>query len=101
MLKQYWKIECSEHLNMLYQTKVSSKHLSEKRLKDFIQTLIAKYILTAEEILEEHKSIPFKKRKRYIEIMRINNQQSGKKTINFMADGAGISIIAYLVEEIE
>ena len=101
MTKQYWKIECSEHLNKLFEAKASTKHLSEKRLKDFMQTLIAKYILTPEEILEEHKSMPFKKRKQYVNITRTNDKQLGKTSISFMADSAGISVIAYLIEEFD
>ncbi|RKR83491.1 hypothetical protein BDD43_3701 [Mucilaginibacter gracilis] len=99
--KQYWKIKCTEHLKTLFECKVSVNHLSEKRLKEFMQTLIAKYILTPQEILDEHKSIPFKKKTQYVHITRTNEKLSGKTTINFMADSAGISVIAYLIEEFE
>lgn len=100
MIKKYWKIECSEGLSQIFEAKVSTEHLSEKRLKDFIQTLIAKYILTPQEVLEEYKSVPFRKRNKYVHITRTNDKYFGKTTINYMADSVGISIVAYLIEEL-
>ena len=99
MSKQYWKIECTGHLKTLYETKVSVKHISEKRLMHFMQVLVYKYILTPDEILDEYKSIPFIKKKQYVHVLRSNEERDGKIKINFTADNSGISIIAYLVEE--
>lgn len=99
MPKQYWKIECTEHLKILFETKVSVKQISEKRLMEFIQALIYKYILTPEEMLVECKSIPFKSKKHYVHISRTSEEKEGKIRISFMTDSSGISIIAYLIEE--
>lgn len=81
MIKRYWKIECSEHTKMLFEAKVNVNHISEKRLQEFIQTLMAKYVLTPEEILEEYLAIPFKKRKKYVYITRYS-QTAARKNIN-------------------
>jgi hypothetical protein len=99
MTKRYWKIECSEHKTSKLKVKVPETHLSEKRLKHFIQVMIAKYALTPQEILDEHIAIPFKHRKEYVTINRTNSLHNGKVSIIFFADSGGISVTAHLVDE--
>jgi len=99
MTNQYWKIECTERMETIFEAKISVKHISEKRLMEFMRTLIAKYILEPEEILDEYRTIPFRKKKEHVHITRTNEKMEDKMLINFMADSAGISIIAYLLEE--
>lgn len=93
---KYWKIECTKHLKTLFQAKINANHISEKKLVEFIRTLISKHALSNEEILEQHLKIPFTKRKDYIQIVRTNSNTNGNLQINFITQIADISIIAYL-----
>jgi len=50
-------------METIFEAKISVKHISEKRLMEFMRTLIAKYILEPEEILDEYRTIPFRKKR--------------------------------------
>jgi len=95
---KYWKIECTRHLSTIYQTKVSSKHLSEKKLIEFIRVLMSKYALSNDEILEQHIRLPFKISKDYINVARTNSVLNEPLGINFMTQVADISISAWLTD---
>lgn len=95
---KYWKIECTKHLSTIYEAKVSTKNLSEEKLKNFIITLMSKYALSDNEILEQHLRVPFKKTKCYINILRTNSGLGEPLMISFMTQVADISICATLTD---
>jgi hypothetical protein len=89
---KYWKIECSRHLAIIFQTRVNTKHLSEKKLIEFIRILMSKYALSDDEILEQQLRIPFKKPKNYINIKRTNNKLGEPLNIDFSTQIADIYV---------
>jgi hypothetical protein len=93
---KYWKIECTRHLSTIYQTKINTKHLSEKKLIDFIRLLMSKYALSDDEILEHYIQLPFKTSKNYINITRTSSKLNEPLNINYMAQVGDISISAWL-----
>ena len=93
---KYWKIECTKHLSTLYQTEISTKHISEKKLAEFIKVLISKYALSDEEILQHYIQVPFKTKRDYINITRTNSKLNEPLRINFSATVADISVCAWL-----
>jgi len=93
---KYWKIECAKHLSILFQTKVNAEHLPEKNLIEFIRTLMSKYALSDNEILEQCIRQPFKTSKDYIIITRSNSKLNEDLSISFMSQIADISISAWL-----
>ncbi len=95
---KYWKIECTKQLSTIFQTKVDTRHLTEKKLKEFIIVLISKYALSDDEILEQHLRVPFKKIKDYIQIQSENRKINNSLIINFSAQVADISVVVSLTE---
>ena len=95
---KYWDILCEKHMETLYQTKINARHISEKNLIEFIRTLISKYALSDVEILEQYLTIPFKKKKNYINILRTNSHLNEPLSINFIAQVADISVTAQLID---
>ena len=95
---KYWDILCEKHMEIIYQTKIDTRHISEKNLIQLIRTLISKYALSDEEILEQHLTIPFKKKKDYINILRSNSKINEPLSINFITQVADISVTAQLID---
>src|SRR5688572_17851352 len=95
---KYWEIRCTKHLLTIYQTKVSIKHLTEKKLIEFMKVLMSKYVLSDDEILEQYKRIPFKTTKDLIGIIRTNSKLNEPLSISFSAQLADISISAWLTD---
>ena len=95
---KYWDILCEKHMEILYQTKINTRHISEKNLIEFIRTLISKYALSDGEILEQYLTIPFKKKKNYINIQRTNSHLNEPLSINFFGQAADISVTAQLID---
>lgn len=96
VVPDYWTIECSQHLKMIFRHKVKTTHLSEKKLVEFMKVLLAKYALSPEEILETFTRIPFKPSKDYIQISRSDESIHKNITISFSGQVADISITAWL-----
>lgn len=96
--EKYWNIECAKHLKTIYKTKVNTKHLSEKMLKEFMKVLMSKYALSDDEILEQHLRVPFQTPRNYINISRTNNELGKPLSINFSAQIADISISVWLAD---
>lgn len=95
---RYWNIICEKHMEILYQKKVNTKYITEKNLIAFIRTLISKYALSDEEILEQYLTIPFKKKKNYINILRTQSHLNEPLLINFIAQVADISVTVQLID---
>lgn len=95
---KYWDILCEKHLETLFRTKINAKYISEKRLIEFIRTLLSKYALSDEEILEQYLRIPFKMKKDYINIQRTNSRLGEPLSINFMTQIADISVTVQLID---
>jgi len=95
---KYWKIECTKQLSTIFQTKVDTRHLTEKKLKEFIIVLISKYAFSDDEILEQHLRVLFKKTKDYIQIQSENRKINNSLIINFSAQVADISVVVSLTE---
>lgn len=93
----YWKIECTKHLETLFQTEISTSEMTEEGLKTFIRTFIAKHALSDNEILEQCIRKPFARRKQYININRTNSNVNGVLKIDFNAQVADICVVAYLI----
>jgi len=93
---KYWEVVCYRHLKEIYKTSINTKHISEKGLKTFIETLMAKYALSDDEIVEQYLRIPFKKPKKYIHISRTSEFIHEQLHITFMTQIADISILANL-----
>jgi hypothetical protein len=93
---KYWDILCERRLEILFRKKISATHISEKNLVEFIRTLLSKYGLSDDEILEQYLSIPFKKKKDYINVHRGNNIIGEQLSIIFSAQIADISVTAQL-----
>ena len=97
-MKNFWHIECTRHKKILFQEKVDVKYLSEKNLNEFIHTLLCKYTLTDEEILEQFKRVPFAKKINYIAIHRTSNLLGEPLEINFLAQIADTCVSVWLKE---
>ena len=95
---KYWEVLCEKHMQTIYKTKINTKHISEKNLIEFIRTLISKYALTDEEILEQYFTIPFKKKKNYINVLRTQSALNEPLSINFLAQVADISVTVRLID---
>lgn len=95
---KYWKIICSRHTLIIYHAKISTRHISERMLVEFIRTLISKYALSDGEILEQYARIPKKKRTDYINVIRTNSGLSEPLQINFSAQVADIYVDVSLSE---
>ena len=93
---KYWEVVCCRHLKTIYKTSINTKHISEKGLKSLIETLMAKYVLSDDEIVEEYLRIPFKKPIKYVQISRTSEFINEQLHITFMTQIADISILAYL-----
>jgi hypothetical protein len=46
--EKYWKVLCTQHLEAIFQTTINIRHITEKKLMEFIETLMAKYALLNE-----------------------------------------------------
>lgn len=95
---KYWNILCERHMEKLYQSKINTKHITEKNLIAFIRTLISKYALSDEEILEQYSTIPFKKKKNYINVLRTQSHLNEPLSINFFVQVADISVTVQLID---
>lgn len=95
---KYWEIECTRHLSTLYKTRIDTRHISEKKLIEFIRVLMSKYALTDDEIMEQFKRVPFKSKKEYINITRTNTDLNEKLNICFTAQVADTCVDIWLTD---
>ncbi len=93
---KYWKIECTKHLTTIYQTKVSTKEMSEQKLIAFIRILLAKYALSDNEILKQHTRTYFAPKTESIAITRTQSDLDEPLNISFFVQVADVSICASL-----
>lgn len=97
-IPKYWKIVCSRHTSVLYQAQINTKHISERLLEQFIRTLISKYALSDNEIMEQHTRVPFKNKKDYISVVRTGCDLNEPLKINFSSQVADIYVDVCLTE---
>lgn len=90
----YWKIKCTKHLSTLFETKINVRNISEKKLIEFIKTLVYKYALSDGEILEQYLQAPFNAKRNYIDIKRISNNLNEPLNISYITQVADISVHA-------
>lgn len=96
---KYWDILCEKHMEVLFRKKIKTEHITEKNLIEFMRTLISKYALSDEEILEQYITIPFKKKKNYINIQKSSSHVNEPLSIiTFYEQVAGISVTASLTD---
>lgn len=93
---KYWHIICEQHSKSIFEAKINTKHISEKKLMELIRVLLSKYALADQEILEQYVRIPFKKKKGYFNIKRYQNTLDEPLLISFCAQIADISIAIWL-----
>lgn len=92
---QYWLIEIEEGIRKINSFKVSTGQITEKGLLKLIVTLICKYTLNDEEILETFCKKNTKKYKEYFKISRSSSNIS-KVQINFEVKCTNVSIYVTL-----
>jgi hypothetical protein len=92
----YWKIKCCQHTKTIFSTKIKTNSITEKKLVEFIQTLMAKYALSDNEILEQHVRIPFKPKKEYISIQRYQNIKGEIIDVSYYSQSSDISVEVFL-----
>jgi hypothetical protein len=96
---KYWDILCEKHKEVIFRKKINTQHITEKNLIEFMRTLISKYALSDEEILEQYITIPFKKKKNNINIQRSSSYLNKPLSIvTFYEQVAGISVTASLTD---
>lgn len=95
---KYWNVLCEKLNRLLYRENIRVSHISEQNLITFIKSLISKYALSDNEILEQHLNIPFKKKKNLIEVTRTNSKIGEPLSISFSAHVADISVTVILIE---
>lgn len=86
-----------EGMKYLYREKISDSHIKEPALKELLSFLLNKYGLTDDEVAEQHKTVPFQKRKCYYEITRRQSEKNGDIHISFSAEISSISVTATLI----
>ncbi len=79
-------------MKSIFETKINTKHISEKKLIELIRALLSKYALSDQKILKQYVRIPFKKKKDYFNIKRYQNSLDEPLSISFYAQIADISI---------
>lgn len=98
MNKKNWHILLEKHNTSVYEARVNINSITENELNGFMKTLLSKYCLTDDEILEQHLQIPFKKKKEYIKINRRSNKLAETLQISFDAQVADYSLTVCLIE---
>ncbi|MBB2148924.1 hypothetical protein [Pedobacter gandavensis] len=96
--KKSWKVECNLHMEKIYSKIIPVSNISEKNLKLLMNYLLSKYSLEDEEVANNYINIPFKKKTRQINIQRFNSMNNGNVHISFLADSAGYSVTATLID---
>jgi|SRR5690606_6688837 len=96
--RRFWKVECTRGIKTLYSTEIPVSNIGENKLKELLRELLSRYALTDDEVTELYISIPFKKKKKYFDVIRCQNDVGEKPAISYMASASSISITATLVE---
>ncbi len=96
---KFWDILCEKHMEVVFRKKINTEHITEKNLIEFMRTLISKYALSDEEILEQYITIPNRKKKNLINIQRSSRHLNEPLSIiSFYEKVAGISVTASLTD---
>jgi hypothetical protein len=96
---KYWDILCEKNMEVLFRKKINTEHITEKSLIEFMRTLISKYALSDEEILEHYITIPFRKKKNHISIQRSSSHLNEPLSIvTFYEKVSGISVTTSLTD---
>jgi hypothetical protein len=79
-------------MQTVFSKKIKTTSITEERLLAFIRVLMAKYVLSDDQILEQYIRIPFKPKKEYITIQRFQNVNGGELDISYYTQSSDISV---------
>lgn len=96
-VKKYWNVECMQGMMCLYREKIPISHINENGLKALLSYLLNKNGLEDAEVAEQYKTVPFKPRKRYYDIIPHRSEKDGIVDICFSCEVSSVSATATLV----
>jgi hypothetical protein len=79
-------------MQTIFSTKIKTTSITEQRLLEFIRVLMAKYVLSDDEILEQYIKIPFRPKKEYITIQRFQNVHGDELVISYYTQSSDMSV---------
>jgi hypothetical protein len=79
-------------MQTIFSAKIKTTIITEERLLEFIRVLMAKYVLSDDEILEQYIRIPFKPKKEYVTIQRFQNVNGDELDISYYTQSSDLSV---------